>query len=165
VLSGTATYALIGAVGALLGHGPWRHVLAVVALAGILLVYVSGERQAYARLGIQANRRLAERGNWGMVYFGALLGIGFLTEVSTPLVAAGVVLSLASTATWGAAYGLGFALGRWRPAVVGLVAGYGRGGPGEVVRRMTLSGGTRRRVAGVATTVGALAVYVATAAL
>jgi len=60
-----------------------------------------------------------------LIYFGALLGVGVLTEMSTPLVWAGVVYSAAAGLPWAIMYGLGFGLGRSMPALAAVPV-YGR---------------------------------------
>jgi hypothetical protein len=61
----------------------------------------------------QLNRRYVEVPLAGAALFGAVLGVGLLTPVTTPLVWAGAIAVLASgSAAAGALYGFGFALGR-----------------------------------------------------
>jgi len=77
----------------------------------------------FGRHAVQANRRLARRGAWGLVYFGALLGMGVLTEMASPLVIGGAWLSIAWGMHWGMSYGLGFGAARSMPAFRGAIAG------------------------------------------
>jgi hypothetical protein len=73
------------------------------------------------RRGIQANKHLVG-GLTGRAYFGALLGIGILTEMSTPLVWTGVIYSMAAGIPAAPLYGMGFGLGRSAPAVAAIPA-------------------------------------------
>lgn len=61
----------------------------------------------------QARRDLVEKPVVGALAFGAILGIGWLTVVVTPLVWVGLAASIASgSVIWGGLYGVGFGLGR-----------------------------------------------------
>lgn len=61
----------------------------------------------------QVNRRYAAVPLAGSALFGAVLGVGLLTLITTPLVWAGAVAVLATgSAAAGVLYGIGFALGR-----------------------------------------------------
>jgi hypothetical protein len=71
------------------------------------------------RRGVQANRQLV-RGAGGYAYFGALLGVGVITEMSSPLVWAGVLYSAVAGFSAAACYGLGFGLGRSSPVVAAI---------------------------------------------
>ncbi len=73
------------------------------------------------RSGIQANRQLV-RGLAGRAYFGALLGTGILTEMSTPLVWSGLIYSVAAGLPAAALYGMGFGFGRSAPALAAIPA-------------------------------------------
>jgi len=50
-----------------------------------------------------------------MLYFGALLGVGFLTQMTTPFVWIGVAIAIAQGPAWGAGFGAGFGIGRAIP--------------------------------------------------
>jgi hypothetical protein len=73
----------------------------------------------------QANRDLAQSGLAGILYFGWILGLAVLTEVSTPFLYTGLTLAAAEGFRWAAAAGIGFGLGRSVPVLVGLL-GSGR---------------------------------------
>lgn len=61
--------------------------------------------EPWARSGIQARRSIARRGGMGIFYFGSLLGVGVLTEMTTPLVVAGFLMAGVSTLPHALAYG------------------------------------------------------------
>ena len=58
----------------------------------------------------------------GRAYFGALLGTGILTEMSTPLVWSGLIYSVAAGLPAAALYGMGFGFGRSAPALAAIPA-------------------------------------------
>lgn len=91
-----------------------------LALLALSLLWYARRAQLFpgSRGGRQANRELA-RSKPGLVYFGALLGVGLFTQMSTPLVYAGAAASLSQGTTWGALFGFGFGLGRSAPALAG----------------------------------------------
>lgn len=115
MLGGGLWYGLLGVVGA-----ASRGILLPVAAACYALCLIwharSGVSMSFWRRSIQANRALV-RGARGLLYFGALLGIGIFTEVATPLVWAGAFYSLAAGIPGGLLYGTGFGLGRSAPAL------------------------------------------------
>lgn len=86
-----------------------------VALGWYLFVHprpVPGSR-------LQMNRQTAGLPGLGLVLYGAVLGIGVATIVSTPLVWLGFVFAvIAGSVGWGVAYGVGFAVGRALPLLV-----------------------------------------------
>jgi hypothetical protein len=115
----------------MLGGGLWYGLLGLVGTAsrGFLLPVAAGcfalcliwhvrsrSSISFGRRSIQANRALV-RGTRGLAYFGALVGIGLLTEVATPLVLAGAFYALAAGLPAGVLYGAGFGLGRSGPAL------------------------------------------------
>jgi hypothetical protein len=116
-------YGLFGLVGLLA-----KRVLLPVAILGFGLSLAWHIEHSglvpFGRRSIEANGRLV-RGRPGLIYFGALLGVGILTEMSTPLVWAGVVYSAAAGLPWAVMYGLGFGLGRSMPALAAVPV-YGR---------------------------------------
>jgi len=74
------------------------------------------------RRGIQANKALV-RGKPGLLYFGALLGTGVITEMATPLVWTGALFAASSGISAAAGYGIGFGLGRSAPALAAIALG------------------------------------------
>lgn len=58
-----------------------------------------------------------------MLYFGAILGVGLVTDMSTPLVYGGAALSLGIGPGAAVVYGLGFGLGRSVPGWIAVVVG------------------------------------------
>lgn len=125
------TYLLIGFLGAV----PARVVYAMIGLG--LLAYAvfwhaTGRSTVPAgRQGFQARRAWVDEGRGGLLYFGAVLGVGFLTEMSTPLVHAGMALAAAHGPYQGMGYGAGFGAGRSLPTWTAVVLG-GRFPPGLV---------------------------------
>lgn len=118
MIAGGLAYAALGEIGRLLGGRRLFGPAALAMLVGAAVWHGLGGRAVpFGRVGVQANRDLAFKGPWGIVYFGALLGIGLLTQMSTPLVYGGAVLSMASGAAGGFIYGAGFGLGRSLPAL------------------------------------------------
>jgi hypothetical protein len=73
------------------------------------------KRFRWSRFQHQASRPLSELGIPGLVYFGAILGVGIATEMSTPLVQAGAMGAIWGGAIWGAVYGACFGIGRSSP--------------------------------------------------
>jgi hypothetical protein len=120
--AGLLAYAALGLIGGLVG----RWLAMPVATAAFLFCFWWYARNSYrvpfGRSSVQANKSLV-RGWLGVVYFGALLGVGLLTEMSTPLVWAGALYSVATGPAAAAAYGLGFGLGRSSPAIAGAFLG------------------------------------------
>ena len=157
-VTGVVFYGSLGALGSV--GGIWvERVFQVVAL-GILLGsfawYVRwGVNFPGSRRGRQANRRRAQRGLRGSIYFGAVLGPGVLTEAATPLVLLGVALSVGYGLTWSAGYGLGFAAGRSAASWTGVVLGGRDVNVNSVVHGM-LALPRHMRWLGIATTVAAL---------
>jgi cytochrome c biogenesis protein CcdA len=101
-------------------------IVAIIWLAGCLGWHAFGfVKVPLGRESIQANRRWATKGPMGLVYFGALLGIGLLTQMTSPLVVGGALLSASSGVRWAVLYGLGFAVGRSVPAFQGAIFGLG----------------------------------------
>jgi hypothetical protein len=83
--------------------------------AGVLgaLWYVKGSLRWLPTLPYQVARGPAHHGYLGAWLFGALLGVGWLTIVTTPFVWVGVIASvLAGSVSWGATYGVAFGIGR-----------------------------------------------------
>jgi hypothetical protein len=87
------------------------------ALWGALWHLLHRKSFRFNRAGIQTNRVLAKRGSAGMLYFGAILGVGILTEMTTPLVFLGPALAVASGFAAALPFALGFAVGRSSPVV------------------------------------------------
>jgi hypothetical protein len=112
-----------------------RRLALPVALAAFLFCLWWYARNSYrvpfGRSSVQANKSLV-RGWLGIVYFGALLGVGLLTEMSTPLVWAGAIYSVVTGPAAAAAYGLGFGVGRSSPAIAGAFLGPGVRDPHRV---------------------------------
>lgn len=90
--------------------------VAELFLLRALLWYIRSESHVPMASSRQANHDRARHGTEGLLYFGAILGVGFLTRQSTPLVWPSVVLALASGPRWGLAYGVAFGVARSIPA-------------------------------------------------
>jgi hypothetical protein len=165
VVAAVATYGAFGGIGSALGRPSLLLLLAVAALAWASLWYLRGRyRLPGGREALQANRNLAARGPAGMLYFGGLLGVGLLTEMSTPLVYAGAALSLSQGLWWGALYGVGFGLGRSAPALAAALIPRRDISPAAIARAMASTNRERSRWLGLATSAGALAFAVTAAA-
>lgn len=126
----TAFYGLLGVV----GSAVYAAYLAPAAVALYLYaLYWHLWRRVvvpFGRSSVQANRDLV-RGTPGLVYFGALLGHGLLTEMASPLVWAGAGFAVVGGAWAGLGYGIGFGIGRSATALAGIpfgpqVSDYGR---------------------------------------
>lgn len=121
-MAGLLGYTSLGLIGGLVG----RRVAMPVALAAFLFCLWWYARNSYrvpfGRSSVQANKSLI-RGWLGVVYFGALLGVGLLTEMSTPLVWTGAIYSVATGPAAAAIYGLAFGVGRSSPAIAGAFLG------------------------------------------
>ncbi len=73
------------------------------------------------RRGRQAHRGRALETRTGRLYFGFLLGLGVFTHMTTPFVYAELlVIAVGGPVLVAVAVGLGFAVGRSIPAVIGL---------------------------------------------
>lgn len=133
-LAAALTYGLIGWVGTI--FPPVAAAISLLAFAGSFVWHLAGRRRVpWGHEHVQARRDLALRGVEGKLYFGAILGIGLLTDMATPLVYGGAALALSLGAFNGATYGVGFGLGRAIPAW--FAAGLGRRfSPGTVAARM-----------------------------
>jgi hypothetical protein len=120
--SGTALYAALGALGSITRL--WPVGLAAAAVLAIFSIgwHVRG-RDTFRgdNQRRQARRDLAVRPPFGLVYFGALLGFGLVTAMSTPLVYAGAAFAFGIGGLPGACYGFGFALGRSVPGLAGVI--------------------------------------------
>lgn len=141
-------YATWAAVGSLL-HSLLMWVATLLAYAYSAYWHARG-RYGFPlqRRGIQANRALV-RGKAGPVYFGALLGAGFITEMSTPLVWAGALYAATSGITAAGGYGIGFGLGRSAPALAGIVLGPSITDYGSLAVRIVIDVRNRLRIVGV----------------
>jgi hypothetical protein len=122
-LSAGLVYGGLGAVGGLLG-GPRVFGPAAAILLGWSGIWYlrGGGHVPFGRPGVQAKRALVTRGYIGLSLFGAILGVGLLTEMSTPLVQAGCGLALAQQPLFGLCYGMGFGLGRSTGPWIGALA-------------------------------------------
>jgi hypothetical protein len=155
--AGALTYAGFGALGDYLATGPALGLLAAAVLVGSAFWYGKGGGHVpFGRQGVQSHRDLAGRGWLGLMYFGGLLGVGLLTQMSTPLVWAGVFVSLYKGPGWAFVYGIGFGVGRAIPVwVVAFLRG--RFIPAELTAYL-ISNSRRLRWVGLATTLAAAGV-------
>lgn len=87
---------------------------------------------------VQANKKLAQSGPGGTMYFGALLGFGFATRMATPLWYAIPLMGASGSVQSALALGVGVGLGRSWPAARA-VAGRDRGGKGLVARALDIA--------------------------
>jgi hypothetical protein len=151
--SGATVYGAFGSLGTLVGHPRFFLLCAAGWFLGTLVWYLSGARQVpWGRASVQARRDLAFSGPGGLVYFGALLGIGIATQMATPLVYGGACLALGSGPISGMLYGSGFGAGRSLAALTGAVFGH-RWGAGRVAEILTGNQRSFRWVGGGVSTV------------
>ena len=107
--------------------------VAVAALVYAALWYAAGHRDfPLSRPGAQANAKKSTRGLAGSAHFGAVMGVGFLTEMSTPFVWVAVAVAAWQGPLWGLLYGTGFAVGRSAPAWLGAILAFRHMSPGAV---------------------------------
>lgn len=110
-----------------------RAVAASAILIGALIVHALGVPfTRFARHGRQSIRSIAFAGRTGRLYFGALLGVGVATHMTTPLVWASLFLAAVEGPHWALIAGLAFGLGRAVPAIAGAVVTGRRWLPGRV---------------------------------
>lgn len=152
-----AWYGLLGSA----GQVAYLSYLAPLVVAGYLYSlywHIRGRVVVpFGRASVQANRDLV-RGTPGLVYFGALLGHGLLTEMSSPLVWAGAGFAAVAGPLPGLLYGIGFGLGRSATALAGIPLGPRTTDYGRAAGFITV--GLRRRlrpVGAVAAVIGAAA--------
>lgn len=124
VVAGASLYAIVGIAGLVPGARSFLLALGIALALLSSLWHLSG-RDSFRgdRQRFQAKRSWVNRGRAGLFYFGAVLGVGLLTEMSTPLVYAGAALAAASGPLAAAAYGVGFGLGRSVPPWVAVAMG------------------------------------------
>lgn len=118
--------------------------------------------EPWARPGVQARRSLAKRNRRGVTYFGSLLGVGILTEMTTPLVIAGFLLAGAWPAPQALVYGLGFGIGRSAPAYVGLFLDDRRANAGSIAEWLLVKDHRTLSVTGTSTSLALLGFALAT---
>lgn len=148
MVSGALTYCALGLTTALLGATFVFRPIAVVWFVGTVLWYLAGSRRVpFGRASVQARRDLAQKGSPGLVYFGAVLGIGLLTQMAAPLVYGGALPTLSSSPSWGLAYGAASGVGRSAPAWAGAILA-GRWDPTSVSLGLIEKGYGLRRLTG-----------------
>ena len=144
-LAGVLTYGGLALVARAFDAGLVVRVAAIAWIAFCLCWYAFGfTKVPLGRESIQANRQWANKGPRGVFYFGALLGIGLLTQMTSPLVLGGALVAASSGVWWAVLYGAGFGAGRSLPALSGAVVGLGKLDPGQVAARII----SRRRTWG-----------------
>ncbi len=122
VLGGVASIGVISGVCAVLP--PVLRVGVASAVTAYALAWHARGARTFggSRSGRQANRRWAQQTRFGRFYFGAVLGFGVLTYMTTPLVYAGWLYAAAVGLPASLLAGVGFGLGRSRPIATGLAA-------------------------------------------
>jgi sulfite exporter TauE/SafE len=161
VITGGLTGATLGGVGALTPVTSTQ-VAAIVLVLGCVWAFIWYIRPTSVLLPTpkkQLNRRHVEVPLAGAALFGGVLGIGFLTTVSTPLVWTGLAAaSLSGSARTGCMYGTAFGLGRSVQLLQQRI--YRPSAGGDIAVRIT-SRGQRYSLAGAAFSacLGTLAVY------
>lgn len=126
--AGALTYGTAGAAGWALRLPDLSAGLPLIAASGLFLAAWHGGvlgRRGTAE-GRQISKRLARARRIGPLAYGAVLGTGVLTIISTPAVWLGMLCCLAmGSPAWGAAYGLSFGAGR--TTMLGYDTGRSRG--------------------------------------
>jgi hypothetical protein len=136
---GALAYGAIGAIGSLL---PWTSPAVLertfLLIGGVtVLWYLAPAPQWLPSSRRQVRREIARTGTAGAAFYGAVLGLGFLTIVVTPLVWFGLLASIVSgSAGWAAVYGAGFGLGRAVPLAAHWVQGDAQDATRTVSRAM-----------------------------
>lgn len=150
--TGGLFYGVIGYLGAISDAGTRVAAVLTLVLAATGGFWHSRRQrfQPWRKAGVQARRHLAARGAVGRAYFGAVLGVGVLTEITTPLVGAGLVASVALGPVAGITYGVAFGIGRAVPGFVAAVSLRGDD-PKPVTEWMFGESHSTVRVLGVAT--------------
>jgi cytochrome c biogenesis protein CcdA len=160
--SATAATMAAAAVGAILPRAASVAIAAAIGSCCLSWHVLGRPRFRFRRLGVQFNRAWVQRGPLGPVYFGALLGLGIVTELSTPLVYANLALAAANGVGWAIAAGAGFGLGRSVPPILGAL-GVGRAtDPGRIPHLIYFELRRPARLLGVTTALGGLAALAAT---
>ena len=135
-LAGVLTYGGLALVGSAVHARLVVGVIAIGWFAFCLCWHAFGfVKVPLGRESIQANKQWARKGPRGLFYFGALLGIGLLTQMASPLVLAGAFVAASSGLWWAVAYGLGFGAGRSVPVLSGAISGLGKLDPGQLAAR------------------------------
>jgi hypothetical protein len=97
------------------GSWPTSTMMWVLAIGGVAAAvwHASNRLRWLPTFPFQVARGIAHKRHLGATIFGGLLGIGWLTIVSTPFVWLGVATAFTSQSIlWGAIYGISFGLGR-----------------------------------------------------
>lgn len=127
LLSAMLLYGALAEAGSLLWGSPNRTERGLaIALAGLILLarYGRTRRAPIPPSGRQISKRMARSGSLGAFAYGAVLGAGILTVVSTPAVWLGAGLSLFTGAwSWGLLYGAAFGAGRSLLLITTYIAG------------------------------------------
>lgn len=137
-------FAGFGAVGLVIPHLALDAAAVAVAASACALALRGGSRFIGDRRSWQANRARALRGPVGVLYFGALLGAGLLTEISTPIYYVALLLAAANGLGWAVIGGIGYGIGRSFPAIAG--AGIGMRLTPHIVALWFVGLGERRAV-------------------
>ncbi|MBO0822939.1 MAG: hypothetical protein J2P27_03650 [Actinobacteria bacterium] len=136
-VAGVLTYGGLALVAAAFDARFVVRVLAIAWIAFCLCWHAFGfVKVPLGRESIQANKQWARKGAGGLFYFGALLGNGLLTQMTTPLVLGGALAAASSSVWWALLYGAGFGAGRSLPTFSGAMVGLGNLDPGELAARM-----------------------------
>ena len=110
--TGILTYGLLGTVGLIPSVDIVARWVGVMTLLYATSWYLGGGHYfLMSRPGAQANAAKSTTGLRGAAHFGSVMGVGFFTEMSTPFVWVGTILSPGYGVVWGMLYGGGFAIG------------------------------------------------------
>jgi hypothetical protein len=150
-------YGAFGLVGAALGW--WFRAIWLCSSLCMLLASVVWHVRGLAdfpgsRRSRQSNRRRAQRGVLGSAYFGGVLGVGLVTEMTTPLVLTGAMMAVANALPWAILYGVGFGVGRSVASWVGVLIGGSGLSAGVVVEKVLDIASLTRWVAVIAALIG-----------
>lgn len=135
VSAGGLAYGAVGQVGHVLGLWKLPIGLPLFLASGLALGawYYRKQQQPSASQGRQISKRLARASGIGPLAYGAVLGVGLLTIVSTPAVWLGLVCCLGlGRAASGVVYGMSFGAGR-ALVLVRDSRQVGRGAPEQIV--------------------------------
>jgi hypothetical protein len=135
VSAGGLAYGAVGQVGHALGLWKLPIGLPLFIASGLLLGawYYWQRKRPSASQGRQISKRLARASGIGPIAYGAVLGVGLLTIVSTPAVWLGLVCCLGvGRAASGVVYGMSFGAGR-AFVLVHDSHQVGRGAPEQIV--------------------------------
>ncbi len=124
VISGAAFYFLVALVGSAFPVVVDPYVITALGALLSALWYLLAYPRWLPSSKKQMNRRTANLPGVGLYAYGAVLGVGVLTIVTTPLLWVGMLHAfLSRSMLWGAVFGAAFGLGRVLPLAVHVSVG------------------------------------------